>query len=147
VTGEAIRRYDPDHLILGDRYEARAPLPDEVLESALPWIDVLSFQHFAPPEQVVDGFRRRHQQTGKPVLLADACAPGRDAAKYGELLAALASEPYCVGWHVCGAYLRNRCRGHGFKSETDEPVEPLVAAAKAANEEWMSRLKSWFAGG
>ncbi len=33
VTHDAIRRYDPHHLILGDRYEINAPLPVEVVRS------------------------------------------------------------------------------------------------------------------
>ena len=49
VTHTAIRRYDPHHLILGDRYEANAPLPIEVVESALPFVDVLCFQDFKDP--------------------------------------------------------------------------------------------------
>lgn len=142
VTCEAIRRYDPHHLILGDRYEAKAALPDEVLESALPWVDVLSFQFFASPEEVVAGFRSWFEQTGKPLLLADACAPRRDAARYHDMVSALWKEPSCVGWHVCGAYLRNRCRQHGFKTEADEPIEPLVSLATAANR----ALLGWLAG-
>ena len=36
VTRDAIRRYDPNHLILGDRWEANAMLPEEVVQAALP---------------------------------------------------------------------------------------------------------------
>ena len=53
VTHDAIRRYDPNHLILGDRYEANVQLPVEVVEAALPFVDVLSFQCFGTPEHVL----------------------------------------------------------------------------------------------
>jgi hypothetical protein len=43
TTHDAIRRYKTQHLILGDRYEAHAPLPSEVVNAAWPFI-VLSFQ-------------------------------------------------------------------------------------------------------
>ncbi len=46
VTHDAIRRYDPHHLILGDRYEANAPLTMEIINAARPYVDVLSFQDF-----------------------------------------------------------------------------------------------------
>ena len=54
VTHGAIRRYDKHHLILGDRYEANAPLPDEVLAAAKPFVDVFSFQHFGPEPELLD---------------------------------------------------------------------------------------------
>ncbi len=71
ITHEAIRRYDKVHLILGDRYEAGRPIAEEVVEAALPFVDVLSFQHFAKPELVAHNLAHWHQKTGKPVLLAD----------------------------------------------------------------------------
>jgi len=135
VTHDAIRRYDPHHLILGDRYEGKARLPDEILKAAMPYVDVLSFQHFSTPEEICPDFERWHALTGKPVLLADACAPKREAAGYAPMVRALRALPCCVGWHVCGAYLRNRCRGHGFRDERDELIEPLVSAAREANLE------------
>lgn len=68
VTHAAVRRYDPNHLILGDRYEANVPLPTEVVESALPLVDVLCFQDFKEP---VAHLAEWHRRTGKPVLWAD----------------------------------------------------------------------------
>ena len=49
VTHDAVRRYDPNHLILGDRYEANAPLTMDIIEGARPYVDVLSFQDFQDP--------------------------------------------------------------------------------------------------
>ena len=49
---QAIRRYDPHHLILGDRYETRAPLPEEVVRAALPFVDELSFECVARPAEI-----------------------------------------------------------------------------------------------
>ncbi|MEM1441687.1 MAG: agarase, partial [Verrucomicrobiota bacterium] len=69
TTHDAIRRYDPHHLILGDRYEANAPIAMEVVEEAFPFVDVLSFQDFRNP---IEQMPEWHEKTGKPVLLADA---------------------------------------------------------------------------
>ena len=140
VLHDAVRRYDPNHLILGDRYEGKALVPDEVLKAAIPFVDVLSFQHFSAPETICRDFQRWHALTGKPLLLADASPPGRDAARYEPMIRALRELPCCVGWHVCGAYLKNRCRGHGFRDENEAPIAPLIAAASKANretEEWV----------
>lgn len=150
VTRESIRRYDPNHLILGDRFEALAPLPDEVLLAAARHVDVLSFQCFADGKTICEQFKNWHKQTGKPILLADGCVPGRrnktpeDQNVYGSMLKMLRELSCCVGWHYCGAYLRNRVRRTGFREE-DETIndQDFIAAVTAANHataEWMHRL-------
>jgi len=137
---EAIRRYNSNHLILGDRLEAKAPLPEAVIESAARWCDVLSFQFFAPVEAIIPRFEAWHAQTGKPILLADAPLPRRGEASYeeqgvlyGEMMARLCELPCFVGWHLCGAYLENGVRGYGLKTRRDEPHQVLVEAIARAN--------------
>jgi hypothetical protein len=71
VTHDAIRRYDKNHLILGDRYEARALLPDEVVRAAMPYVDVLSFQCFGGARIVKEKLGYWAKFSGRPVLLAD----------------------------------------------------------------------------
>jgi len=135
VTHDAIRRYDPNHLILGDRYEAKAPLPDEILLAAADYVDVMSFQYFARPERIGPDLARWSKLTGKPVLLADAAALGRSADGYRRMIRSLRELDCCVGWHVCGAYLTNRCRKYGFREEDETPRERLIEAATEANRE------------
>ena len=60
-------------MILGARYEANAAIAMEVVESALPYVDVLSLQDFRDPVAHLDEW---HRQTGKPVLLAAAAGLG-----------------------------------------------------------------------
>lgn len=133
VTHDAVRRYDPHHLILGDRYEAKAHLPDEILLAARPWVDVLGFQYFGEPDQVREDFDRWHELTGLPVLLADASPPKRIPDRYADMMAALRASPGCVGWHVCGAYLRNRTRKYGYRNEDESPVEDLISVTRQVN--------------
>ena len=71
VTHDAIRRYDPNHLILGDRYNGQGPLPEAVLEAMVPTVDVLSIQHFPPIDRFVSLSSEWHRRTGKPVVNAD----------------------------------------------------------------------------
>ncbi len=148
ICHDAIRRYDPHHLILGDRYEAGRPLPEEVVRAALPYVDVLSFQHFAPVERVAANLARWHQFSGKPVLVADTSvnvkqADGgqrHDGAGYAALLRRLRDVPGCVGLHLCGAYLRNEVRKRALLDAAGRPDDEALRAITAANREtdaWM----------
>jgi hypothetical protein len=149
VTHDAIRRYDRHHLIFGDRYEANAPIAEEVVAAAKPFVDVLSFQHFAPAARVEAGLRTWYEKTGKPVLLADHAAlaklPGgaqrHDGAGYAETLRLLRDSPGCVGYHLCGAYLRNEARKRGLRDATGQPDTEVIEAITQANREaskWLS---------
>jgi hypothetical protein len=142
VTHEAVRRYDPNHLILGDRYEARVLLPPEVVQASLPYVDILCFQFFANANEIARVFADWHELTGKPILLADACVPGRDIGlrenecTYPDMLRTLRELPYCVGWHYCGAYLKNRVRKAGFRDENNQICNPnFIRAVKKANQQ------------
>lgn len=146
TTYEAIRRYDKNHLILGDRYEANAPIAIEVINAALPYVDVLSFQDFINP---VTHLEEWYQKTGKPVLLADAAKMKWQTKKgeftrnngqwYAETLAALHNNPGCVGFHLCGAYQRNKARRYGLLDEQENPDHKNVALMQTANE----KIQNW----
>jgi hypothetical protein len=150
VTHEAIRRYDPHHLILGDRYEVNAPLPDEVLLAARPFVDVFSFQHFGPVERIRADLARFAEVTGKPVLLADSAGNLKqpdgtirnDPVKYRDTLAALRDIPACVGFHLCGAYLRNRARNRGLRGSDETPDRAAIDGIRAANREMAAWVKT-----
>ncbi|MEM7014732.1 MAG: agarase [Verrucomicrobiota bacterium] len=146
TTHDAIRRYDPHHLILGDRFEANAPIAMEVVNAAKPFVDVLSFQDFRDPVKHLDEW---HKKTGMPVLLADAAGVNwqskeffrpNDGNWYSETLAALHENPGCIGFHLCGAYQRNKARRRGLLDERENPDTENVDLMRAANlkiNEWM----------
>lgn len=151
VTHDAIRRYDANHLILGDRYEATMPLPVEVVEAAAPYIDVISFQHFTPPEKIVENLAFWHERFDLPMLVADCCHSvklpngysGHDVNRYRQALQLLRQEPSCVGYHLCGAYIANRVRKRGLRDEQDETNPDLIqgiAQANAQVQQWIKQL-------
>jgi hypothetical protein len=153
VTHDSIRRYDRNHLILGDRYEVNARMADEVLLAARPFVDVYSFQHFGPPEKIQADLARFAALTGKPVLLADSSGNQRlpdgtirnDPVRYRETLRALREVPACVGFHLCGAYLRNRTRNRGLRGPDETPDQVAIEGITAANREmsaWASQQVS-----
>mgnify|MGYP002414141592 CR=1 FL=1 len=136
ITHAAVRRYDPHHLILGDRYEAGALIAEEVVRAALPYVDVLSFQHFSGAAKVRENLTRWHAFSGKPVLLADHAAVLRleggaqrhNGVGYAEILAALRQTPGCVGYHLCGAYLRNEVRKRALLDAAGRPDDEALRA-------------------
>lgn len=149
TTRDAIRRYDKHHLIFGDRYEANAPIANEVIQAALPFVDVLSFQDFRSPVPHLDKW---HKETGKPVLLADAARikwqtlPGEftpnEGKWYAETLDALFKNPGCIGFHLCGAYQRNRARRYGLIDEQEKPDTRNVSLIEAANKSISKKMDS-----
>ncbi len=147
VTHDAIRRYDRNHLILGDRYEAMAAVDDEVLLAARPFVDVFSFQDFGPVEKIRADLTRFAALTGKPVLLADSAGNLKqpdgtirnDPVKYRDTLRVLREVPACVGFHLCGAYLRNLARNRGLRGPDETPDQVAIDGITAANRE----LSAW----
>ena len=148
VTHDAVRRYDPHHLILGDRWEANAPLPEEVVRAALPHVDVLSFQCFGTTDNIATKMRQWADFAKRPVLLADAAghirAPGdtgwpptadrqHDADHYRRTMDALGQIPQSVGYHLCGAHIRNNARRYGFRDRTNAVIPETVEGIRAVN--------------
>ena len=128
VIHDAIRRYDTNHLLLGDRWLANDPIPDEALLGAAPWVDVLSFQFNGGdfPAKASD-FERWSALVDKPILLADTLIgdPRKlDDQKriefYQAHVHAAYAAPYVIGSHLCGAYLKNEVRGYGIKDGHDD---------------------------
>ena len=151
VTHDAVRRYDKNHLILGDRYEVNAPLPEEVVRAAMPFVDVLSFQCFGKPEATRKALEEWYDRTGKPVLAADTAGEvtrSNDGGSrhigtsYAAKLRLLRELKGCVGMHLCGAYLRNHCRKRGLRDASERPDNEAIEAITSANretQEWMEQ--------
>lgn len=150
VTAEAVRRYDPNHLILGDRFEANAPLPDKVLDAAVRHVDVLSFQCFGSPAHIYSRLSEHARRHGAPVLLADAAGfdphtksatarPERvhDVTHYRTTMERLLDIPQCVGYHLCGAFIKNRTRRYGLKDHRDEVLGTMVDGIASVNR-WVN---------
>ena len=144
---EAIRRYDPNHLICGDRYEANAPISEEVIKAAMPYVDIFSFQCFGTPDNIYQKLSRWAQFLKKPILLADAMInkegfhgwpPTQDRTQddkqYAEIMKTLRRIPECMGFHLCGAYIKNNARRYGLLNQQDLE-EPTTQGIKQVNLE------------
>ncbi len=152
VTTRSIRRYDKNHLILGDRLEGNAPLPVEIVQIASRYVNVLSFQFFGSPDMVLPKLAGWNAVSGLPILLADASAPSRrhasdenitaeqEGAEYIEAMEKYFAAPFCVGWHYCGAYIRNDMRKNGLKDRFDKDRLPLTIAMAHINHRIIQSL-------
>ena len=157
---EAIRRYDPNHLILGDRYNGNKGIPDVVLRAMAQYVDVLSVQYFTGKSAeeyvaMVDNLRRWQQITDKPVLIADignwvptTMNPHRTSdmvtqeergQDYANGLATIMKEPWIIGWHWCG-FIENLGRGWGIKDPQDNFYTAMTDLMRAANASAQSTI-------
>lgn len=156
TTREAIRRYDPHHLILGDRYDATARLPKIVAEAALPHIDVLSFRCRGSGLSVAKMMTRVGKLIDRPVIVADHVIERgpvdnnwppktnrfHDAGRYSQALLAMTGLPNVIGYHLCGAYLRGDLRRRGLLDERERVDASAIAEIRRANlsvAEWVKK--------
>lgn len=115
VTSEAIRRYDPNHMVLGCRFAGYAP--EAVLRGLTPYFEIFSY-HSYTPSAPVDALERITKVTGKPAMVTEFSFKAMDsglpntkgAAKpvatqqdradgFARYVEALAAMPNCVGYH------------------------------------------------
>jgi hypothetical protein len=149
---EAIKRYDPNHLICGDRYEANAPISEEVLKAAMPYVDIFSFQCFGKVENITEKLSYWAQFLKRPILLADSMINKEDAhgwppqkdrtqddEEYGEIMKALRNIPECIGFHLCGAYIKNDARRYGLLDlhDMEEPTTQGIKQVNLDQIEWI----------
>ncbi|HXK60606.1 MAG TPA: hypothetical protein PLP42_12015 [Acidobacteriota bacterium] len=159
---DAIKRYDPNHLLFGDRFKADEAIPlgqarvrgvlEEVLREMTNTVDVLSLEYYQPDSEMEDNLKRWSRAAGgKPVLLADSAflAPtdvlkispsspiyAADQATRGEKYKAFArraySIPLVIGWHWC-AFGRSTGRRSGLLDGDDRPYEECVSKMRSFN--------------
>lgn len=157
---EAIRRYDPNHLILGDRFNGNKGIPEVVLRAMTKYVDVLSVQYFtgkssAEYSAMIDDLAKWHEITGKPVLIADIgnwvpteMNPHRTSdmetheergQDYANGLETIMREPWIIGWHWCG-FIENLGRGWGMKDPQDNFYTDMTEFLAKANTSAQARI-------
>lgn len=157
VCHDAIRRHDPNHLILGCR-EAIAFSAVPIAQSARGLVDVFSLSYYVP-EAYEPPLRRLHEASGLPILVSEWAFRARDsglpntkgagplvdtqaqrAAKYREYLTALLRMPFVVGAHWF-KYTDEPAEGrfdgensnYGLVTIADEPYAEFVAVVRETN--------------
>ncbi|MFC1734654.1 hypothetical protein ACFL1X_00950 [Candidatus Hydrogenedentota bacterium] len=153
VITDAIRRYDSNHLILGDRFNGMNQLTDYLLEAIAPFIDVFSMNLNGVFDEVNPTTEKVASLTGLPVYMSDSAflaptellkvQPGNSTycedqaergRKYQEFARKNFKSPHVVGWSWC-AYLENRIRCSGIRNCMDEPYEDCTNLMREFNEQ------------
>lgn len=121
VNREVILKYDPNHMILGDKIFCHGNAhPDWVYEIVGKYVDILLIQDYEmlTPSHI-EKLKRFHRLSGKPVLNGDASyaytVKEQKASKglqveshravgeeYSIYLKGIMNLPFMVGWHNCG---------------------------------------------
>jgi hypothetical protein len=63
----------------------------------------------------------------------------QDDDQYAEIMKTLRKIPECIGFHLCGAYIKNNARRYGLLNQEDEE-EPTTQGIKKVNieqNEWV----------
>jgi len=157
VTRNAIRRYDPHHLILGDRYNGNTHVPSVAIEAMKAHVDVFSVQYYGFFEEQREALEQWHRDSGKPMLLCDSAYSVPDenmpnpfgphvesqkerAKAYEEYARAVFALPYVVGWHHCGymdqwSVAQGPRQHSGIKDVFENQHQPFVNTLRRVNRE------------
>lgn len=163
TAGTAQKKYDPDHLVFGDKYLID-DCPVEVLTAARKHVDVISFQtgdgmtrlHLPSDKFQRTQLQRAYSISQKPILICDhqisfpttdqpratwtmLHSIGAAAAATEKYLIDAFDEEYIVGYFRCQYVDRGeRFPGRGLKrglvARDGTPYEPIVAAYKRGFE-------------
>jgi hypothetical protein len=115
----AIRRYDPNHLFVGDKLNANTDTVDTVLPVTSQFTDLVFYQMYGRYEVQKPGLDRWSKVVDKPILNGDAAftmiteamprpyGPVADSLEQraewtAEFFRNAFARPEFVGWHYCG---------------------------------------------
>jgi hypothetical protein len=131
---KAIRRYDPNHLIFGDKLgggfapdgrqvDAHPNIPAYQYAVLAKYVDAILLEWYGRYDDQKQTFANIHRATGKPILLGDSSfaqlQPRQETTKgvrvdsqetvgkeYARYLEQALRDPFVLGWHYCG-YIEN----------------------------------------
>lgn len=153
VYTDAIRKYDPNHLILGDRNSVHLqPLSDWAIHIMGQYVDVISINVMGPMNLVLREMEQVTCHWDGPIHLADTGAGiyngawpkatylCRDLAEfevvYRDCIKLGIEHPQVIGLGWCGYYETQSMRSGLVDSVTDEPDAGKIAAITRWNA-WM----------
>jgi len=163
IVTSAIRKHDPNHLILGSRFHGRAVRIPSLFEAAGRHVDVVSVNYYhawTPDLKLISSWE---ENASKPILISEWYAKAQDsglgntsgagwlvktqadrAAFYQNFTLGLLESRVCVGWHWFrysdndptekGTDPSNRDANKGIVSNRYEPYTELLGAMKDVNQ-------------
>ncbi len=156
VYHDAIRRYDKNHLILGDRNTLHLqPLPEYAIRIMSQYIDVLSVNVMGPPDVVYEVLEDVTRYWDGPIHLADTGAgiysgspaksafTSKDLEEFEKVYAGMMTmgveHPQIIGFGWCGFYETPHPGGRSgiVDVKTGQPLPRRLEIIKKWNQ-WMS---------
>lgn len=163
---DAVRRYDPNHLIFGDKLGGgpadvgyrgtnHPEIPEYLYSILSKFVDVVTIEWYGQFEDQVAALRAIHAATGKPILLGDSSfsevQPRQDGKakgvivgsqaevgdSYARYLEAALTEPYIIGWHFCGYIESFATQGARF-----QPQNGFIDPFETVHQEAVTRVKA-----
>lgn len=163
IVARAIRRVDPNHLVLGSRIHGAALRFPEVFKAAGPHLDVVAINYYNAWTPVAERMDMWVKESGRPFLITEWYAKGMDSGMantsgagwtvktqadrglfYENFTLGLLEARGCVGWHWfkygdndpadTKADPSNTDSNKGIVSNRYVPYTPLLAAMKRINE-------------
>ena len=162
LVGAAIRRHDPNHLVLGARFHGGALKLPELFRAAGKHVDVVSANYYHAWRPDAGLLATWEKESGKPVMITEWYAKGVDSgmsnlggagwlvktqadrgAFYQTFTLGLLESRVCVGWHWFKyadndpadkkADPSNRDSNKGIVSNRYEEYAPLLDSMRAVN--------------
>ena len=163
IVSRAIRRVDPNHLVLGSRLHGAALRFPEVFRAAGPHLDVVAINYYNAWTPVPERMAMWVKESGRPFLITEWYAKGMDSGMantsgagwtvktqadrgrfYENFTLGLLESRACVGWHWfkyadndptdTKADPSNTDSNKGIVNNRYAPFPPLLAAMKRINE-------------
>lgn len=120
-TSEAIRRYDPTHLFVGDKLHANTDCVDTVLKTTSKYTDILFYQMYGKYEVQKFGLDRWSKIVDQPIINGDSAFTHVGESMpfpFGPIASSLEervdwtqtffreafARPEFIGWHYCGLF-------------------------------------------
>lgn len=174
IVSLAIKKYDPNHLFLGSRFNGRVLDEPEVFKAAGPYVDVVSVNYYDVWTPSLAQLASWEHESGKPVMITEWYTKAEDSGLantggagwivktqgdrglfYQNFTLALLQSKVCVGWDWfkyadndptdTTADPSNRDANKGIVNIHYQPYQPLLEAMKQINDRAYS-LATYFAG-
>ena len=163
IVSTAIKKYDPNHLYIGCRFNGSVLKCPEVFKAAGKYVDVVSVNYYRVWTPVQDELAGWEHNAGKPIMITEWYAKGEDSGLpnttgsgwlvktqtergqfYQNFTLALMQSKVCVGWHWF-KYIdndpddktvdpSNTDSNKGLVNNRYVPYQPLQDAMKRLNE-------------
>ncbi|MBW8863628.1 MAG: hypothetical protein JF609_01655 [Verrucomicrobia bacterium] len=169
IVSTAIKKYDPNHLFLGSRFNGRVLDQPEVFRAAGPYLDVVSANYYWAWTPSKEKLAMWERESGRPVMITEWYAKAEDSgmgnmggagwivktqrdrgAFYQNFTLGLLECKSCVGWDWfkyadndptnIKADPSNRDANKGLVNIKYEPYQPLLEAMKPLNERTYSLI-------